>query len=449
MSRFVFEAILSMFALMYTLVSLHACAVVPYAPAQIPVTGVPAAPGENRAIVNILQSRPDISLPLQQAVYIYSSINPNALINVHTVAGASDYRIALRTRLLAGGRVDVFHIFSGQEARELSAHLEDLSSLAWVSGAVESLAEPVSFDGGVFGIPYSLEAHGLIANRNIFEVAGIPLMDVVDFESLEAAMYKLSDMISSGEITGQFPALRNVTDLPIQDRAYLGRVASGILLTGEFDNTAQAAVANNVNLPHGRSAEQFFHLMRRHSPAGDWTQRDGLSYLYQLEDFAAGHTAMLLSDMEGMLNILEMNPELEGRIELMPIPLPGVGRGGIHTGTPLWWAVNADSSDAAKQSAKDFLTWLYTSEQGSAIVAARFGALSAFPETAKETGLSIHRQMLFLSAAGHTAPQVWREAPAEWPATFTEGLREWHTGQRPWEEMLIDLRELWAFRNIV
>ena len=446
MARFVFEAILSMFALMYTVLSLHVGMQAHYSPVQMPVQGVPVSPGAERGIVNILQSRAQISLPLQQAVEMYMAVNPHALINVHTVAGASDYRIALRTRLLAGGRVDVFHVFSGQEARSLYAHLEDLSSLAWIADAMESLAEPMRFNGGVFGIPYSLEAHGIIANRNIFEVAGIPLMDVVNFASLEAAMDALSDMIESGGITGQFPALRNVTDFPMQDRAYLGRVASGILLAGAFENPAQAAVARDVALPHAAGAEAFFYLMTRHSPKSDWAARDGLSYFYQLEDFAAGRTAMLLSDMDGMRQILAMNPQLEGRIELMPIPLPGTGRGAIHTTTPLWWALNADSSDVAKESAKDFLTWLYTSEQGSAIIAARFGAVSPFPGHAKETGLSVHRQMLSLSARGHTTPAVWREAPHEWPDIFSNGLRAWHTGDQLWEDLLIDLREIWLRR---
>jgi len=445
MARFALEAILSVFALMYTLVSLHACAIPPYAPAQMPAHGVPITPGGDRVVVNILQSRPEISLALQQAARMYMDLNPDTIINVHTVEGASEYRVALRKRLLADGRVDVFHVFSGQEARELSAHLEDLSPLPWVSGTMENLTEPVSFGSGVFGIPYSLEATGIIANRNIFEVAGIPLMDVRCFGSLTEAMDELSEMIASGEITQQFPALRNVTDFPIQDRAYLGRVASEILLAGE--PSAQATAASNMILPHGEAAEQFFHLMRRHSPTGDWIERDGLSYLYQLESFAAGHTAMLLSDMDGMLRILGLNPDLEGRIELMPIPLPGEGRGGIHTGTPLWWAINANSSDAAKEAAKDFLTWLYTSEQGTTIMAARFGVLSAFPDTAKETGLSIHRQMIFLSEQGHTFAQTWREAPSEWPGAFIDGLRAWYMGVQQWPDILVDLREIWAFAN--
>ncbi|MCL2068844.1 MAG: ABC transporter substrate-binding protein, partial [Oscillospiraceae bacterium] len=343
MITYVFRGLLSAFAMLYTMVSMYACTAAPdtVLPADMTAQDIPLATGTNTApIVNILQSRGEISLALQQAVELYTASHPGALINVHTVS-PPDYRAALRTRLLAGGRADVFHVFSGQEARELSAHLEDLSPLAWISTASEKTAEPVSFGGGVYGIPYSLESHGMIANRNIFEAAGISLMAVTNFEELSEAMAQLARMISEREITQDFPALRTVTDFPIQDRAYLGRIASAIPLTGEFSSAADAITARELSFPHGGAAEEFFLLMRRHSPRGDWTTRDGLTYLSQLEDFAAGRIAMMLCDMDGMRRILEMNESLEGRIELMPVPLPDSNSGGcfkIYTGTPLWWS---------------------------------------------------------------------------------------------------------------
>jgi raffinose/stachyose/melibiose transport system substrate-binding protein len=452
MVTYVVRGLLSAFAMMYTLVSLYACVPPPTAPATVPARDIPvsSAAQADAGIVNILQSRGEIGLALQRAVELYMSAHPGALINVHTVS-PPDYRAALRTRLLAGGRADIFHIFSGQEAQELIAHLEDLSSLSWIGTAAEETAEPVSFGGGIYGVPYSLEAHGLIANRNIFEAAGISLMAVTDFEELSEAMAALAELIAGDGITREFPALRTVTDFAVQDRAYLSRIASAIPFTGEFASPADAITARELSFPQGAEAEELFRLLRRHSPRGDWTQRDGLTYLSQLEDFAAGRIAVLLCDMEGMRRILEINPELEGRVELMPIPLPHAdsGRGKIYTGTPLWWSVNSASSDATKQNAKDFLTWLYQSEQGSTIIAARFGAVSPFRDTAKETGISVHRQMLSLANRGHSEPQTWREFPHDWGRdVFVGNFRGWYAGEQTWDAMLANLREEWAFSRL-
>jgi raffinose/stachyose/melibiose transport system substrate-binding protein len=310
--------------------------------------------------------------------------------------------------------------------------------------AAEKTAEAVSFDGGVFGIPYSIESHALIANRDIFDAAGISLTAIENFEDLSETMAALAELISEGELAQELPALRTVTDFPIQDRAYLSRIASAVPFTGEFASAADAMTAAELSLPHGKAAEEFFLLMRRYSPRGDWTVRDGLTYLAQLENFANGRIAILLCDMDGMRRILEMNPALEGRIELMPIPLPDAGRGVIYTGTPLWWSINSASGDVTKDSAKDFLTWLYQSDAGSAIVAARFGAVSPYRDTAKETGLSVHRQMLSHINRGRSEPQIWREFPPDWGAdVFVGNFRAWYAGEQRWETMLDRLPEGW------
>lgn len=50
----------------------------------------------------------------------------------------------------------------------------------------------------------------------------------------------------------------------------------------------------------------------------------------------------------------------------------------IPVGVPMYWVVNKDATDAQKAAAKDFLNWLYQSEEGKEIVVNEFNFIPAF-----------------------------------------------------------------------
>ena len=444
MLRFTMNALLSVSAMMYTALSLYACQPMPQVSVAAPVLHVPLE--SETAIVNILQSRPAASQPLQQAIDLYTAANPDAHVNVQTVAGDADYRVALRIRLLSGERCDIFQVFSGQEARELKPHLADLSALNWIKTAAAQSAEPLIFDSGVYGVPYSLEYQGLLLNRDIFEAAEISIPTINSFEALEASMKLLSEKTAEkATVTDSFPMLRNITDFPIQDKGYLAKIVTEIILSGEFEDIRSVISGGELKLPQGEACEDFFRLMMRYSPRGDWNERDGLSYAYQLEAFANQEIALLLCDAAGADKILELNPALVGRISLLPVMLPGEGADKIHVAPPMWWAIGAHSSPPVQESAKRFLTWLYRSESGSVVTAARLGLAAPWPDTAKESGNPLHSQMLALIDKNRFVPQIWSECPNGWGADIlVPAFRSYFAGEREWEDMLAHVREEWA-----
>ena len=443
MLRFILNSLMAVGAAMYTTLGLYACRAAPGASVDLPAANIPLEP--KPAIVSILQSRPQDSLPLQQAIDLYLAANPGARINVQTVAGENDYRAALRVRLLSGERCDIFQVFSGQEARELSANLANLSDLSWISDAIANTAEPLGFNGGIYGLPHSVEAQGLLLNRDAFEAAGVIPGAINSLASLESAMEQLRAAVRESTQTDAFPQLGNITDFPIQDKSYLARTAGNILLTGEFENTADILAAREIKLAN--PTEDFFRLMMRYSPRDDWASRDGLSYSYQLERFANQEIALLLCSTADAAKILELNPALEGRLTLLPIMLPGDEHGRIYTSVPVWWAVGAHSEAPVQENAKRFLTWLYRSETGSVLTAARMGIASPWADTAKETANPVNSRMLALIEKGRSEPQLWREQPYDWgTGVLVPTFRSCFAGEIKWEDMLTALREEWALK---
>ena len=446
MLKFTMNALLSVTAAMYTAVSLYACQPAPQVSVDVPAYDIPIEP--EATIVNILQSRPADSLPLQQAIDLYATANSNVHINVKTVSGDSDYHVALRLQLLSGERCDVFQVFSGQEAREIAPYLADISDLEWIRNAAEQSAEPLMWNNSIYGLPYSLECYGLLLNRNIFETSGISISSLKSFADLESAMEAIRTEAREATLTDVFPKLRNITDFPIQDKRYLTDIVANVLLTSEFESTNDVLNAKEIKLPYGAEHEELFRMMMRYSPRGDWAERDGLSYGYQLEAFANQEIALLLCSSADVDNILRINPALAGRLALIPVMLPDVDESKIYTGVPMWWAIGAHSTVPVQENAKRFLTWLYCSETGSVAIAARMGITSPWFDTAKETGNPVSRQMLTLIEKGYAEPQMWREYPYDWNAdVFVPSFRSYFAGEQKWAEMLAEIREEWAMER--
>ena len=445
MASFAGRALLTAFTMLYTLISLQACSVEELdQPVTIPVEEQPVPkPG----IVNILQSQESDGQALQQAIELYQASNPEVHINVQTVSSRSDYRIKLRSKLLSGEQVDIFHYFSGREARELAPYLEDLSCMDWVSGAADGTIDAVSFDGSIFGIPYALEGYGILVNRNIFEKAGIAIEDILTHEDLAAAFEALDRQIEGGTLSDDFPKLRYATHLPVQDKSYLGGYVADLLLSGQFCSPSEVYEINNINYPNEDAAKSFFEIMLRYGPKSEWEESEGLSWTAQVTAFSEESIGVLLGGSECYRQIVAENPGLEKRIAFLPIPLKDVSTSGIRMGATLYWGVSSASDEVSKNEAKRFLTWLYQSESGAVALASRFGVASPYIEMAKETGLSTHRQMLSYLDRGRALPIVWREFPADWGSgVFAPQFRAWITGDVEWEEMLTRCREGWAYR---
>jgi len=443
--------VFSLLAVLYTFLALGSCAV----PIAAPVYAVrveaplPEA-GEQR--LAILSARGEATHSLLRAATLYMQEHPGVLISVHTVGEEADYKSALRSRLLAGGRVDLFHIFGYSDMRALEEHLDDLSDLYWARYAIADTLEPVSVEERFFGVPYSLEGIGLIVNTGIFEAAGVSLAGIDSFDALEDAWRDLREVITLGDLRGEFPQLESVTSLPGLDDDFLSRQLADIALGGEFATAAQAAHGAFITYPNAEAMGLYVSLLARYTTHGrGWAMLAGITGSEQIENgLAAERVAVIQQSVEVYPRLLAINPELEGNLRLTPIFLQGVQRGHVYTHAPVYWAVNANASEPSKALARDFLTWLYRSETGARFLAEEMGVLSPFRDTAVATANPLHGQLLGFIAQGRSLPRRHREFPPGWGTnSFAAALREYFTVRElTWDEVVQRNRQDWAYSRI-
>lgn len=397
--------------------------------------------------VKILQGNGEISFLLQQAIDLYSErMLDNISFSVQTVAVESDYHSALRASLLSNDGADLFQISGAREYLELARYIRPLDSGGWAASAYQGTLDAVSQNDRIYGIPYSIEAVGLICNRAAFESAEISPESIRTLEDLDEAFAKIKEQIMLGE-SELLIGMEDVTQLAAGDKAFLDAKLADIALGGAFSSAQEAAASVDVSVPAAEQAEEFVKIMAKYSGSHpNWTRLAEITDAQQIEAFANGRVAVILQDTEVLRRINDINPDMRGHALLLPIPMDIFEQPAIYAGAPSYWAVNAAASDAAATAATGFLEWLYTSDEGSELFADGFGAVSAFRGTAKSTGVALHSQLLSYLAADMARPRFYREYPAGWGKNvFAPNVQGYFTERaKTWDEVVEACRLGWA-----
>jgi len=443
-----FRVILSVFTALYTFIVLGSCSIaLPAQPVDAVRRDIPREP--ETVTLNILNSRPEIAQALQESADLFlQGYGKEASIRIHTVGGDSSYRATLRARLKAGEQVDLFHIFGYKDALELQPYLEDLSPLPWGKEAIPFTLEPVTLEEILVGIPYSVDAVGLIVNRDIFQAAGIPLEKMADFEGLEESFRTLREQITLGELKESYPDLEAVTEVPGQDYAFVGGQMADITLGGEFATAAQAATSSSILMEREKGAGRYLDLLARYATNGrGWANLPKVTHIMQVEEgLAAQRVAAIQQKVSIYSRVEAVDEQVARRLRLLPIPLPEEEEGKIYAEVPAYWAVGANAAPESKALALDFLTWLYQSETGATLLATRFGVVSPYRNTAVDTGVVLHKQMLGYIEQGAFLPRRYQEFPADWVNRgFGEAVRSYFSiRELTWEEAMERVRKEWS-----
>ncbi|MDR2909567.1 MAG: ABC transporter substrate-binding protein [Oscillospiraceae bacterium] len=439
------RVIMMILTVLYTFLSAASCSAQPE-PAGLPVQDAPLETPDK--ILTILQSREGISLSLQRAAERFVSLNPGVTIRVQTVAGESSYRTALRSRLLSGEDVGLFHIFGHQDMMELREHLDDLSDLSWARRAQADSILPVVDAQAVLGVPYALEGMGLIYNRDIFLAAGVDIASASSPEALSEVFSALREEMYMGNLIEAYPGLKAVTALPAQDYSYLGRMLADVLLTGEFSSPPQAANAPFLAFVGEEDAEEYLALLAGGASMGSgWQGLLTSTRADQVESgLAAGRVAVVHQSTGVYKNVLALSGDIAAALSLLPIPLSEEEESVIYTEAPAFWAVNAAASKEAKAIARDFLSFLYQSEEGGKLLAEDFGIVSPYLEYYTPTQSPLDGELMRYISEGRFKPRYWREFPKGWDTGAAAVILRRYLGEPdyPWEEAVRQMKEDWT-----
>ncbi len=391
--------------------------------------------------VDIFQFKVEIAEELQKAIDLYTSNNPNVTINLQTVGGGDDYGAAQRALFQSGQEPTIFNVGGPQDVTDWKEYLEDLSDQPWVSTAGTTLGA-VTEDGKIYGMPFAVEGYGLAYNKEIFETAGVDVTSIKDLASMDAAFAALDAKIKSGELKDKYPNLEAVVEMPAKELWVMGLHASNLFLNQEFATGMDAFKAKEVNFTKSADYKTYMDMMIKYSPnAATPAKANAVDYATQVDQGIALERVAAVQQGNWIYGgVKNVDPAVADKLGFLPVPGDS-----IPLGVPMYWAVNSQKSDAEKQAAKDFLNWLYTSEEGKDIIVNKFFFVPPFTGYDNYPAQdALGKAIMEYQAAGKTTPWVFMGYPTSWgEQVLGVNLQKYIGGESSWDEAIKASQDAW------
>ena len=142
-----------------------------------------------------------------------------------------------------------------------------------------------------------------------------------------------------------------------------------------------------------------------------------------------------------MSDIASLKTAVAEKLAFLP-----VGGDTIPLGVPMYWSVNSAKTDAEKLAAKEFLSWLYTSDEGKDIIVNKFLFVPPFTGydnfPAKD---ALGRDIMKFQKDGKTTPWVFMGYPTNWgQQVLGVNIQKYLSGELTWDKVISESQAKWA-----
>lgn len=399
------------------------------------------------AEISIFQFKVEAKDAFQKAIDIYTAANPQIKINMETVGGGDDYGASLRAKMQSGQEPTIFNIGGPQDVLDWQDKLVDLSDQPWVDQAVDGTLGSVTIDGKVYGMPYAVEGYGIIVNREIFEAAGVDINTMDTYDGMKAGFEQLQSKIDDGSLKSQYPQLEAVTEVPGKEQWVLGLHTSNVAFANEFDSALSAFEADSIDFKYADQLKALLDLETDYTTnANDKSKLNAVDYSSQVGGGIAIERVAAIQQGNWIASEVEqVDPDVLEKLTILPIPLEGVNEGNIPVGVPMYWCVNNDASEAEQAAAKDFLNWLYQSEEGKQIIVNDAKFVPPFKNYEDlEPSDPLSQDVKRYSEDGQTMPWVFMGYPTSWgEKVLGSEIQKYFAGQ-DWNTTVQNAKNGWA-----
>lgn len=232
----------------------------------------------------------------------------------------------------------------------------------------------------LYPIPVSVEGYGLVYNKEIFKDAGIDASTLTSYDAIDKAFADLQNQIDSGKLKDKYPQLEAVEEYAAKETWIPGLHTLNAPLACEYSSATELRNSDQLGLKYADSLKALLDLETKYT-----TSKDDLSKLNAVDYSSEIGGGLAIERVAVVQQGNWIGPELSGideevanKMGILPIPLKGVKEDCIPTGISIYWCINSQSGDKEKEASKEFLKWLFQSDEGKQIVVNDFGFVPAF-----------------------------------------------------------------------
>ncbi len=402
--------------------------------------------------ITIKQFKAEIDEQLGAAIEKYKSVAPNVTITYQSIGAGTDIGTVLKADMSANTMPTIFNAIGPSEYEVYKDYLEDLSDQPWVEHVTEGSLKLLTVDDKVYGLPVSTEGLGLVVNKKIFDDAGIDISNLKTMKDFDAAFSALDAKIKDGSLADKDSCknLKAVTAVQGAETWVLGDHAENIFLVPEFEGDPfKAYDSKTIEMKYADVYKEYTDMMIKYSEFAD-NKKGAVSYTYSsnaIPDIATGKVAVIQQGNWAYGEIARIDEATASNLTLLPMPIGGDNQDAAMVSIlSQYWTVNAKASDAEKTAAKEFLNWLYQSDEGKDIIVNSFGFIPVFDnygDLAPSDPLS--KAVVDLNKSGKVVNAVFKGTPDGWGQNvFGAAVQAYISGDKTWDEVVKTAQDSWA-----
>ena len=372
-------------------------------------------------------------------------------VKVVTAAGGN-YESTLKSEIAKSDAPTLFQINGPIGYQSWKDYCADLSDTEFYKALTDPSLAITGDDGGVYGVPYTIEGYGIIYNDEImqkyFAMEGAAASSVDEITSFDKLKAVVEDMQSKKDALGIKGVFASTSLLPGEEWRWQTHLAN-IPVYAEYKDK-DVDDLKEIDFTYADNFKNTFDLYLNNSST-EPTMLGSKGVNDSMAEFALGQVAMVQNGNWAWSQIGEVqgNVVKEENIKFMPIytGLDGEENQGLCIGTENYFSINSQTSEANQKASVDFVNWLINSDTGKDYMTNKLGNVAPFTTFNDEEKPQdpLAKSMLDSMESGkESIPWVFTTFPSQtFKDNFGAALLEYAQGSMEWSDVVNTVKEQW------
>lgn len=308
--------------------------------------------------VEFFNQKPEITRQLEELAQTYSEQNENVRVTITTV-GDSEGAAGLQAKFTSGNPPALMMLGGTSEIERYSDTLENVSDLAVTETMMDDLLEGGYIDDQLLAVPLNIEGFGWMYNREIFKQAGI---DPEEIETYEDFVAVVEDLDQQKETLG----IQEVFAFSGADQGSVNQISAHFTSPEYHRSTLDAYEAKELNWEYGDRFKKYTDLFNEYNVQPVLS----VSYSRAVEELFVNDEVAMIHQGNWIVPTLNgIDPDfVENKLGILPVFGENDEEARIVAGAPWYIGVNSDLEAPVIEAARDFLDWMYLSDEGQRVI---------------------------------------------------------------------------------
>ncbi len=393
---------------------------------EAPATEAPAAAGS----VYYLNFKPEFGDALTELAATYTA---KTGVEVKVVTAASgDYSNTLNANI---DDVTIFNIGNMAGLADWDEYALDLTNTAIAAELTTNDFNLYNEAGELKAIGNCYESFGIIVNTKLLGDAGHKLEEITDFESLKAVV----EDIHANAATLGFDAFTTSGLAPSSSWRFSGHAAT---LPLHYEGVkGQTATITGEKMDLFKNLWDLYINNAAADPASLSGESDAAA------EFKAGKAVFYQNGTWEYAGLIEAGMT-DDQLAMIPMYCGAEGEenAALCSGTENCWAINAKADEADIQASIDFLVWLVSDPEASAVYVQQLGAVP-FKNCPASTNKFVADGNAMLAEGKTSISWAFNYTPNvdSWRATVVTALTAYSAGNGSWDDVVSAFVDGWAY----